>query len=132
MVDANTPERPSQPLGLSVASQVRPSGRARLAAAEHGKMMWVDGKAESRSGGARQSGEHLVGRLDGGLTAFANEVPMGSGRQVVLSRAMAKMGVNHHAEPLQLFQIAVHGGKVNLGCKSLHNLGQFLGAHVSA
>ena len=85
------------------------------APAEDGCVMGVDGEPEVPLGLPGQFVEQVVPRLDALSALGTDQMAVGVGRQLVGHRTVAEMGVAHDAELLQLLEVPVDGGRVDVG-----------------
>jgi hypothetical protein len=56
---------------------------------------------------------------------------MGERGELVRGRAVSKVGVNDHAQALELLEVAVDGGDVHVRGASTYRLGELLCAEVT-
>ena len=77
----------------------------------------VDGEAEVRLRGIRQTPEHLRWGLDHDSAVCAHEVGVGLARQQVARRTVAEMTVGHDAQHFELIEIAVDRREVRVGVR---------------
>jgi hypothetical protein len=92
----------------------------------------VDGEPVAGPGSGGEGLEEADGRLEGGAALLADEVAVGLVGEVVVGRAVSEVGVVDEAEPLELVEVAVDGGQVDVGGEGLHVGGQLLGRAVGA
>ena len=81
----------------------------------------VDGETEAGAGLPGEGGEHLRGRLDRRPASLAHEVAVGRRGQMVGGRPVAEVGVDYHTEALELVEVAVDGGHVDVRHPPLHD-----------
>ena len=58
--------------------------------------------------------EEILGRLDGRAADLADEMAVCLGGEVIGGRAVPEVGVDHHAEALELLEVPVDGGGVHI------------------
>ena len=71
--------------------------------------------------------EQVVRSLDRRAAHLADEVAVGLGRQVVGRRAVPEVGVDDDAEALELLEVAIHRGGVDVGRERANRDEQLLG-----
>jgi hypothetical protein len=91
----------------------------------------IDIKAELRLGVLRQAPKQLIWSLHRKAAVLTDEVAVSAGRQVVRGRAMPEMGVDDHAQFLQLVEIAIDRREVHVGGLGLDLVGNVLGCAVA-
>jgi hypothetical protein len=89
-------------------------GPAGLAQTEDGEMEGADFEAEPGLCFSREAGEHSLVRLIGRPAPLAHEMPVRLRGELVGSRPVAEVRVDHQADPLELVEVAVHGGDVHV------------------
>ena len=87
-------------------------------------MVWIDREPEPGLGVLGQAAEQGVGRLDHLPALLADEVPMRGTGQMVRRRAMSQVRVNDNTQSLQLVEVSIDGGQVDVGSLFLHLCGQ--------
>jgi len=103
-----------------------------LATSEHGEVVRIDVEVELRLRRPRQAQEDLVGRLDHGAALFADEMAVSTRSEMVRGGAVAEMGMDDDAQPLQVVEVAVDRRDVDIGSDGLDLGAQFLGGAVSS
>src|ERR1700694_5873017 len=85
----------------------------RRAEAQHGEVVWAEHEAEAVLGAACHCVEEIRWSLEGGTAALADQVAMGLRRQVIGSWTVPQVGVHHHPQAFELFQVPVDGRGVD-------------------
>ncbi len=93
--------------------------------------MGIDGKAQLGLCRPGQTSEHLVGSLDHGAAVGTDEMGVGVRSKQVARWTVTEVGVGDDPEVLEVLEIAVDGGQVDVGRPSLHGCGEGLGTHMA-
>ena len=94
-------------------------------------MVWVDGEPELGPSFPGQVVEERVGDLNQLAALLADEMPVHRRRQVVGRRPVPEMGMDVEAQPLELIEVAVDGGDVDVGSLGLDLVTELLGRPVT-
>lgn len=94
-------------------------------------MAGVDREPESITGASRERPEQVLGCFDGGTARLAHEVAMCLRGAVVRRGAVSEMRVDDHTDPLQLIEVAIHRGEVDVGREHLHSGGELLSGEMT-
>ena len=82
-------------------------------------MVWVDGEPEFGPGFPGQAVEERVGDLDQLAALLAHEMPVHRCRQVIRRRTVPEMGMDDDTQPLELIEVAIDRGDVDVGSLGL-------------
>lgn len=93
--------------------------------------MGIDREPQVLFRGAGEVFEQRVGSLEPVSAGLANEVCVRLGRKLVRGRSVTEVGMDHYSDPLQLLQVPVDRGEVNVRSAGLNGLGHLLGAQMS-
>jgi hypothetical protein len=107
-------------------------GPAGFAQTQHREVEGADLEAEPGFGFPRQAGEHATARLVGRSAPLAHEMAVRLRGELVGSWPVAQVRVHHQAHPLELIEVAVHGGHVNVRNPSLDLFGELFRCSVGA
>src|SRR6185437_13294514 len=122
---------PAPSVGALAVLVRRPARGAVRAQARDCQMTRIDLKAQRPLRRPGQAEKELVGCMDPHATLRANQVRVGAGSKLIRDGTMPEVRVGDHTHTLELLEVPVHRGDMDLGC-TRPNLGpEVLGVPVA-
>jgi hypothetical protein len=87
---------------------------ARSAEPQHGEVVRVEHEAQSVLRSTSERIEEVGWRLDDRTALLAHQVPVGSFGEVIGGGPVTQVGVDDHAESLELLEVPVHRGGIDV------------------
>jgi hypothetical protein len=98
--------------------------------AQHREVVRAEFEAEPTLRAFGHGGEEVLGCLDGGAADLADEVAVCLGRQVVCGGTVSEVCMDDDAQALELLEVAIDGGSVDVGGEGADRDQELLGGGV--